>query len=261
MAHGSLSRIKPSSGCALHPRVRVSPPPSSFSRINLGSSQRNSLQSNNAGHSRRQCGSGAHEPSSSRYCWSSGSSLRSRRAPILTSRVSSRFVVRSAKENMGKDSKGKKKGGKGGGGGGGGGGGSKGEAPKRTGPRPNVWSKDIAETEYQASRTEAKPPSAKQQGREVGKERRGGDARGKGGQGGSTTGGNGIVAERAAPTLQTDFDDDYTGVVATGGIPVETQEILQAPVWFSITRLWLSTPSGNPENCVFIDPSSLLLPV
>ena len=221
MAHGTLSGFKP---CGAMQRscahtVRVSLSSSLLSRPNP-SSNRNCLQTNVA-HSRRQCGSGAHEPSSSRRCLSSASSLRSRRSAVLPSRASSRFVVRSAKESKGKDSKGKNKGGKGGGPG------SKGEAPKRTGPRPNVWSKDIAETEYQGSRSESKPPSANQQGREATASR---DGKRKGGRGGSAPGGNGSVPQGAASRLQTDFDDDYTGVVATGGIPVETEEILQAPV-------------------------------
>ena len=234
MAHGSLSRFKPSSACAMHHAcvhtVRVAPSSSLLSRPNSVSSHRNSLQTNVA-HSRRQCGS-AHEPSSSHRCLSSASSLPSRPSPILPSRASSRFIVRSAKESKGKDSKGKIKGGKGEGAGGGG---SKGDTPKRTGPRPNVWSKDIAETEYQVSRSEAKPQSSKQQGQEASGDRRDSDVKGKGGRGGSATGGNGIVPQGAAPGLQTNFDDDYTGVIATGGIPVETEQILQAPVWFSTT--------------------------
>ncbi|KAG0595738.1 hypothetical protein M758_UG192800 [Ceratodon purpureus] len=232
IGHGSLSRFKPSIARAMHRSCAHSV------RVSSSLLSWNSTLQTDVTHSRSQCGSGAHEPSSSRHCLSSASSLRSRALPILRPTASSRFVVRAAKEDKGKDSEGKKKGGKRGGGGGGGGG-SKGDLPKRTGPRPNVWSKDIAETEYQASRSEAKPQSSKQQGQEATASRDG-----KGGRGGSTTGGNGIVPEVAALRLQTDFDDDHTGVVATGGIPVETQQILQSPEQMP-NPLWPTFVSSN----------------
>lgn len=119
------------------------------------------------------------------------------------------FVVRSAKDSKGKDSKGqKKKGGKGG----------KGEQPAKkaaAGPRPNVWSKDIAETEYQASRG---APSSKQQ------------------RGPATTSdvrGNGRSSAAIEEDCKyQDFGDDFTAVMTTGGIPVETLEVLQTPVRF-----------------------------
>lgn len=225
MAHGAFSRFKPSPAYAMH-RSRVSPSSIVLSRPNPAYSHRNSLRII-AAHSRiRQCG---YEPSSSYHCLSSNSPLRMKPSPILPSRAAPRLAVRSGKESKGKDSKGKKKGGKGGGGGGGGGRGSKGEATKRGGPRSNVWSKDIAETEYQASAGEAKPPRSKQQGQAAvaSADRRDGDVRGKGGE---DFGDDYTSSDEDFEIGYQDFGDDYTGVMATGGIPVETQEVLQAPV-------------------------------
>lgn len=209
MAYRSLIEFKPSPVCAMS---------TVLSRRNSAYSRRNSLRTN-AAHSRiGQCG--AHEPSSSYYCLSSNS------MKPIPSRASFRLVVRSGKEIKGKESKGKKKGGKGGGGGGS----SKGELAKKAGPRPNVWSKDIAETEYQASRGEAKPSRSKQQG-QVAVAGREVDVRGKGGDRAKT--GAGDDEEFGYQ----DFGDDYTGVLATGGIPVEILEVLQAqeqmpnPLW------------------------------
>ncbi|KAG0573557.1 hypothetical protein KC19_VG188200 [Ceratodon purpureus] len=236
IAHGLLSRFKTSTARAMQ-RSRAHTVRNSFSlhsRPIPVSSHRNSSLQINVAYPRRQCGSGAHELSSSRHRLSSASSLR---LPIVRSRASSRFVVRGAKESKDKDWKGKDNGRKGGGGGDGGG--SKRDPSKRTGPRPNVWSKDIAETEYQVSKSEAKPQSSKQQGREATASRDG-----KGGRGCSSTGGIGNVPESGAPRLQTDFDDDYTGVVATGGIPVETQQVLQSPEQMP-NPLWPTFLSNN----------------
>lgn len=174
---------------------------------------------------------------------------------MLPSRTLSRFVVRNAKESKGKDSKGKKPGGKGGGGRGGGGAKSQGEAAaagknsapaKKAGPRANVWSRDVAEAEYQASRGDsAKNPSSKQNGRSVtagGGGRQGSDGKSGRGQGSN---GNGIAPQVAAGRLEMNFDDDdYTGVVATGGIPVEVQEVLQAPEQMP-NPLWPTFVSSN----------------
>lgn len=140
------------------------------------------------------------------------------------------LVVRSEKDRKGKDLKGKKKGQ----GQGQGAGKSRGEPPSKKSsaspkPRGNVWSKDIAETEYRSLKQQetSQAPKSKQRASPAVKvkERREDPRR--------------IVA-RDASFAEQDLDfGEYIGMVVSGPIPVVVQQVLQPPVHKIIAPFFL----------------------
>lgn len=138
------------------------------------------------------------------------------------------LVVRSEKDKKGKDLKGKKKGQ------GQGAGKSRGEPPSKKSsaspkPRGNVWSKDIAETEYRSLKQQeiSQAPKSKQRASPAVKvkERREEPRR--------------IVA-RDASFAEQDLDfGEYIGMVVSGPIPVVVQQVLQSPVHTIIAPFFL----------------------
>lgn len=133
------------------------------------------------------------------------------------------MVVRSEKDRKGKDSKGKKQGQ--GQGQGAGAGKSRGEPPSKKSsaspkPRGNVWSKDIAETEYRSLKQQemTQAPKSKQRASPAVKVKEGREEPRR------------IVAQDALFTEQ-DLDfDEYIGMVVSGPIQVVVQQVLQSPV-------------------------------
>ena len=111
------------------------------------------------------------------------------------------------------------------------------KAPK---PRGNVWSKDIAETEFQSYRESSSSPNQKVSQIKSSKERRDDNARDEKERRGSDmflpmAQRKGYVDQKALARnkVETDMsDEDFSPEMnISGGIPVEVQEVLQNSVW------------------------------
>lgn len=119
-----------------------------------------------------------------------------------------------------------------------------GEATKKASkPRGNVWSRDIAETEFQSYRESSSSPNQKVRQIKSSKERRDGNARDEEERRGSEK--FLPIAERKGYIDQKPFarnkvendmgeEDHSSEMNISGGIPVAIQEVLQNPVWVVI---------------------------